>query len=169
MPATYSTLTALFSAIADAIRARTGGSAAIPAQSFPTAIANIPGGSSPALTPYAANLNTGYLNSGTWFYYGAAATLASDVYRATAGHTYLLGLGSTVGNRFRAAFLASDPTVATANINGTIIGSDTSSPAAYSLKPAFTPGTDGYLVVFKGNDGSGSAATSYALDLSALG
>lgn len=55
MPNTHTTLTSLFSAIADAIRAKTGGSADIVADSFPTAISSIPTGSSlPQLTEPAA-------------------------------------------------------------------------------------------------------------------
>ena len=46
MPNTHSTLTSLFSDIADAIRGKTGSSATIVADDFPTAIANIPTGSS---------------------------------------------------------------------------------------------------------------------------
>lgn len=42
MPNTHSTLTSLFSDIADAIRGKTGSSATIVADDFPTAIANIP-------------------------------------------------------------------------------------------------------------------------------
>ena len=44
MPNTHSTLTSLFSDIADAIRGKTGSSATIVADDFPTAIANIPTG-----------------------------------------------------------------------------------------------------------------------------
>ena len=46
MPNTHATLTSLFSDIADAIRGKTGSSATIVADDFPTAIANIPTGSS---------------------------------------------------------------------------------------------------------------------------
>lgn len=44
MPNTHSTLTSLFSDIADAIRGKTGSSETIVADDFPTAIANIPTG-----------------------------------------------------------------------------------------------------------------------------
>jgi hypothetical protein len=44
MPNTHSTLTALFSDIADAIRSKTGGTASIAASAFPSAIAAIPTG-----------------------------------------------------------------------------------------------------------------------------
>ena len=44
MPNTHSTLSSLFTAIADAIRLKTGGSSPIVADDFPTEIANIPSG-----------------------------------------------------------------------------------------------------------------------------
>lgn len=47
MPNTHSTLASLFGDIADAIRAKTGGSADIVADEFPTAIAAIPTGGTP--------------------------------------------------------------------------------------------------------------------------
>jgi len=47
--ATYTTLSALFTAIANAIRAKTGGSANIVADNFPTAIAAITGGGTPTI------------------------------------------------------------------------------------------------------------------------
>ena len=50
MPNTHSTLTSLFSDIADAIRGKTGSSATIVADDFPTAIANIPTGGGGVIT-----------------------------------------------------------------------------------------------------------------------
>ena len=44
MANTYQTLGSLFTAIANAIRAKTGGSASIKADDFPTAIGGIPAG-----------------------------------------------------------------------------------------------------------------------------
>jgi hypothetical protein len=44
MANTHSTLASLFSDIADAIRAKTGGSASITADNFPSEIASIPSG-----------------------------------------------------------------------------------------------------------------------------
>ena len=44
MPLTHNSLTSLFGDIADAIRAKTGGSSQIVADDFPTAIAAFPSG-----------------------------------------------------------------------------------------------------------------------------
>lgn len=55
MPNTHSTLTSLFSDIADAIRGKTGSSATIVADDFPTAIANIPTGGGGITTTEVAN------------------------------------------------------------------------------------------------------------------
>lgn len=64
--ATHSTLTGLFNDIADAIRAKTGSSASIVADNFPSAIAAIPSGSS------------------NWNWMGRNPTLVSTVYSETA-------------------------------------------------------------------------------------
>ena len=50
MPLTHNSLTSLFSDIADAIRAKTGGSSQIVADDFPTAIASISGGGGGTVT-----------------------------------------------------------------------------------------------------------------------
>ena len=50
MPNTHDTLASLFGGIADAIRAKTGGSADIVADDFPSAISAIPTGGTPTLT-----------------------------------------------------------------------------------------------------------------------
>ena len=55
MPNTHSTLTSLFSDIADSIRGKTGSSATIVADDFPTAIANIPTGGGGITTTEVAN------------------------------------------------------------------------------------------------------------------
>ena len=61
MPNTHTTLTSLFSDIADAIRGKTGSSATIVADNFPTAIANIPtGGGSPNIQSLSVTTNGTY-------------------------------------------------------------------------------------------------------------
>lgn len=60
MPNTHATLTSLFSDIADAIRGKTGSSAAIVADNFPTAIASIPTGGSATIQPLSVTANGTY-------------------------------------------------------------------------------------------------------------
>ena len=64
MANTHSTLTSLFSDIADAIRAKTGSSATIVADDFPTAIANIPTGGSANIQALSVTTNGTYTASG---------------------------------------------------------------------------------------------------------
>ena len=59
MPNTHSTLTSLFTDIASAIRAKDGTSAPIVADNFPTAIANIPSGST-TISPLSVTSNGTY-------------------------------------------------------------------------------------------------------------
>lgn len=87
MPNTHSTLASLFGDIADAIRAKTGGSADIVADDFPTAIAGIPQ-TSPQLTSdmlnkkYAMYTNSGSTAASHQFSIGAsgAAVSADNLY-----------------------------------------------------------------------------------------
>ena len=61
MPNTHETLTSLFSDIADAIRAKTGGTADIAADTFPTAISAIPtGGEDITVEPLSVTANGTY-------------------------------------------------------------------------------------------------------------
>ena len=60
MANTYTTLTGLFSAIANAIRAKTGGSAQIVADDFPTEIGNIPTGAAPVIESLSVTENGTY-------------------------------------------------------------------------------------------------------------
>ena len=75
MPNTHATLTALFADIADAIRAKTGGTEPIRADAFPDAIAAITGGI-PLLTPAAAFPYSALLTQG--FGWSAAAEEAEE-------------------------------------------------------------------------------------------
>lgn len=69
MPNTYTTLSSLFTAIANAIRTKTGGSSPIVADDFPTEIANIQTGIDPsdatATESDILNPKTAYLSDGT--------------------------------------------------------------------------------------------------------
>ena len=59
MPNTYTTLSSLFTAIANAIRQKTGSQSSIVADDFPAAISNIPTGITPTGT-YTATANGTY-------------------------------------------------------------------------------------------------------------
>ena len=87
MPNTHSTLASLFGDIADAIRAKTGGSADIVADDCPTAIAGIPQTSAQMTSDMVNKRYTMYTNSGSYdtsrqFSIGAsgAAVSADNLY-----------------------------------------------------------------------------------------
>lgn len=167
--ASYASLAALFSAIASAIRAKTGQSAQIVANDFPDAIAAIPsggGGTSAVLQPINRNIRTGWVGSGTWYYNRPDDALSADIYLLDGGHHYVVGLGSPVGNRFRVAYFSTNPANATTNLSGTAVGTDANDPTAFQVKPVFTAQSSmRYLAVFKSNNGTGDAAAAFVLDL----
>lgn len=92
MPQNHNTLTGLFSDIADAIRAKTGGSSQIVADDFPTAIANILSG--PART--SADLSAS----------GATVTAPAGVYSTDASASVASGSATTP-----ATTISSSPTI----------------------------------------------------------
>ena len=92
MPQNHNTLTGLFSDIADAIRAKTGGSSQIVADDFPTAIANILSG--PART--SADLSVS----------GATVTAPAGVYSTDASASVASGSATTP-----ATTISSSPTI----------------------------------------------------------
>ena len=92
MPQNHNTLTGLFSDIADAIRAKTGGSSQIVADDFPTAIANILSG--PART--SADLEAS----------GATVTAPAGVYSSDASKSVASGSATTP-----ATTISSSPTI----------------------------------------------------------
>lgn len=95
MPNTYQTLGALFTAIANAIRGKTGGSASIKADDFPSAIGAIPTGVDPSgatalagdiLYPKKAVLADGQLTEGT-----IQSQAAQTIYPSTSDQTIAAG------------------------------------------------------------------------------
>lgn len=129
---------------------------------FSRVTVNVPQG--PSFAPLHYDMNAGYLNSGS-YYYGSGSI--SDVYQAISGHAYCIVLGTPVGNRFRCAFFDNDPYTFTTNVNGTIIGSDSSNPWAYAYKTVYTAPRNGYIMVMKSN-ASQTGCKSFCFDLTAL-
>ena len=114
-------------------------------------------------TPYVFDLNSGYVDSGVWKVENPTQTYI-DIYEVTAGHKYLLTLGSTVGSRFRAMFTTDDVSKASANVTGkNIINSN--NPTAYA-SVEYTAPSDGYIVVGKDNVGK-SGVKTYLYDAQA--
>lgn len=120
-----------FKNIANAIRTKSGTSGLITPAQMPQAIADIPsGGGVNWLTPLATDINNGFI-SGDYFYYSNPNEARTDVYQLEVGETYIILLGSTVGNRFRVVQLPTNPVNATADIIGTAVrtaGADNPTP-----------------------------------------
>ncbi len=87
-----------------------------------------------------------------------------DIYEVTAGHKYLLALGSDVGSRFRAMFTTTDVSKASARVTGTNI-INTDNPATYA-SVEYTPTSNGYIAVGKDNVGK-SGVKTYLYDANA--
>lgn len=77
MPNTHSTLTSLFSDVADAIRAKTGSSETIVADDFPTAIANIPTSGGIGEVTFSGSLSITN-NTNIWQYLGIDSVYGGD-------------------------------------------------------------------------------------------
>lgn len=112
------------------------------------------------LEPLVYDYNIGYVNGPTWVYENPTQTY-TDIYRARANHSYYVGIGGTVGTRFRAMFATVDVTQATGNVAGVSIR-NTNNPAPYS-NAAYTAEEDGYIIVAKDNVGT-SGLKSYVYD-----
>lgn len=114
-----------------------------------------------ALTPIAYDYEPGYTSQST-FIYQDSVNNHTDVYELTAGHYYVIALGATVGTRFRAAQLPSNPIGAGSDITGTMVVNKTN-PAAYD-RATFGATDDGYLVITKDNVGT-KGLKSYLFDI----
>ena len=113
--------------------------------------------------PYVFDQNSGYITNGAWVPESPTNTYI-DIYEVTAGHRYLLALGSDVGSRFRAMFTTTDVSKASARVTGiNIINTD--NPAAYA-SVEYTPTSDGYIAVGKDNVGKSDVKT-YLYDANA--
>ena len=78
--------------------------------------------------------------------------MRSNVYQLESGKSYVVSLGSVVGNRFRVAFFTSDPINFTTDTAGIAVGSDVNNPPVAASKPAFTPSSNGYLMVMTSSE-----------------
>ena len=115
------------------------------------------------LVPIAYDYEKGYTNSGTYKYENSTNN-HSDFYEVTENHRYLLGLGGTVGTRFRSAVITTNPIGTLVDIPGTqVINQNSPKPYAYAI---FTADTDGYCVVTKDN-ASTTGLKSYLFDITA--
>lgn len=138
----------VLSDIADAIRAKTGGTARITPPNMPGEIADISTAPAIRIKPYVENLDSGYVYyDAKWHYSGPGGTTLSDVYKVKAGESYLLSLDETVGDRFRVLFSTADTSQATENVSGTQLSS-TTTPGPYKAVQ-FVASDDGYVTVTK--------------------
>ena len=113
------------------------------------------------LDPIAYDYEPGYTANGT-FKYENSTNNHSDVYEVKAGHYYALILGETVGTRFRAAVIPSNPVGTLVDIPGSTVVNK-SNPLAYD-RIMYTSSTDAYMVVTKDNV-STKGLKSYVFDI----
>ena len=100
------------------------------------------------LIPIAYDYEPGYTNQGTFIYQNSTNN-HSDIYEVTGGHNYAISLGSTVGSRFRAAVLPTNPVGAGADVAGTQVV-NLNNPSVHAFA-SFKVTDDGYFVVTKDN------------------
>lgn len=111
--------------------------------------------------PLAFDYIRGYTNSGIWNYQNSTNN-RTDIYPVESGHRYYIGFGETVGTRFRAALITTNPIGGTENITGTA-PVNLQSPKAYAYV-VFACDIDGYLTVTKDNTGV-SGIKTYLADI----
>lgn len=99
------------------------------------------------LTALSSDYSYGYINGNSWVYSGTETTYRSDVYQVNENRDYIIGLGSTVGNRFYVLFTTEDVTQATADISGILIKSVNSPSANVSI--TYRPTSNGYITIMK--------------------
>ena len=120
------------------------------------------------LEPYAFDINNGYVDSyGTWRISQDGSNY-SDVYRVTAGHHYLIAMGTEESFVYYVLFISQDITTATSTVSGGTTlyrrsknGYDNYGPQSY------TPSSSGYLVITKSTSGAAGIKT-YLYDADSL-
>ena len=113
------------------------------------------------ITPIEYDYIKGYVSTGKWTYENTTNN-RSDIYIVENNHRYFLTLGATVGTRFRATILDTNPAGTTESYVGTQIV-EKRDPTAYTFV-AFAASIDGYLIVTKDNVGT-SDLKSYLIDV----
>ena len=80
------------------------------------------------------------------------------MYQVEAGKHYIAMILTPVGNRFRVMF--STINVSGMNqVSGIYIGTDTNNPSTYSVTPVYSPSNNGYITIFKTNQGQSTVKT----------
>lgn len=114
------------------------------------------------ISPIEYDYEPGYVMSDAWNYQNSTNN-HSDIYQVQSGHDYVLWLGDTVGTRFRAVVVATNPVGSTSNISGTMVVNKSNPNANDAVM--FTASIDGYLAVTK-DDASTTGLMSYLADIS---
>ena len=105
----------------------------------------------PFQTPLDFDLMCGYVSSGTWVPYSTPpGDTCVDQYYLRTGKHYLIFLGESVGNRFRAGYFRNDVKTYTTSTGGVNV-QHADNPSPYAACPVFSPSYDGYLVIGKSN------------------
>ncbi len=116
------------------------------------------------IEPYEYDYIPGYVATGKWTYENSTNN-RTDAYNVRANHRYFLGLGETVGTRFRATILDTNPVGTNLTITGTGVA-EYRNPAAFA-SVTFTSAIDGFLMVTKDNTGV-SGLKSYLVDVTTI-
>ena len=120
-------------------------------------------GASTKLTALHTDVTRGYVDSDTW-YVTEGENCYSDIYSVEANKCYLIGLGASVGNRFRVMFSTTDMSQATSNVFGTSIAI-LNNPSAYEAC-IFETTQNGYIAFQKTNEGvTGLESFVYEVEL----
>lgn len=148
-------------AIADAIRAKSGDGGTIEVADMADAIEAIKTEWPGLLTPLEFDWNVGYVSGTTWVYEDPTDTYC-DIYECVAGHEYKAMVGNTVGTRFRILVTDVDVReVTSGRITGTSVTS-LADPTPLQSK-TFTADMDGYMIFAKDNVGV-SGIMTYVMD-----
>lgn len=105
------------------------------------------GESQNSLTAYSLNFALGYVSNGTYKYLPSDTNQRMDIYQVDANKSYLIRLGSSIGNRFNVMFTTTDITQITEDIIGTSIY-NTNSPSNF-INVLYNTTSSGYILVYK--------------------